>query len=105
MARFQFNVGQLLVITTIVAIIAAIIGWLDLPPGLSLALFWGYAFFLGSWLVVRGPAVITGLSDVQRRRRDLAKRRRDMMVEIQTQREALRSHPADAPNGAADRLH
>ena len=106
MQRIQFNVGQLLVITTVVAIIAAIIGRLELPPVLGRVLLWSYLILLGAWLVFRGPAVITGLSDVQRRRRELANRRISLLLEIQAKREARQSQSAaDAPHDAPDRLN
>jgi hypothetical protein len=106
MRHIQFSVAQLLALTAFVAVVAAVLGQLDLPPILRLVLIWGYLVYLGGWLAVRGPEVIGGLNDVQRRRLALRDSRRALAREIEAKREALKqkTESGDAPAKAIDRV-
>lgn len=109
MARFQFNVTQLLLLTTLVAVVAAIISWFDLPPAFALVvhiLAWIYAICLGFWLVIRGPAAAREYQEIRRRRRDILEHRRLLAAETQARLEQIRAKAgsAGAPHGSPDRV-
>jgi hypothetical protein len=100
-ARFQFSVVHLLFLTTIVAAALGLIRWFDLPDELFRYLLWSYAIFFGLWLAIRGPAVLSGLSEVTQRRRDILRRRQQLAREIESRRTDLAAKRRAAPDAAA----
>jgi hypothetical protein len=108
MARFQFNLGQLLVLTTVAAIFMGLVVWLDLPGVLSPVIVICYFAWVGAWVVIRGPAVLRGWSELRGRRARLRERQRNLELEIKARRlarEAPATTTADvaAPPRPSDR--
>lgn len=84
--RLQFGVGQLLWLTTVVALVAALAATFQ-ATATAKGLLAGYLGVIAVWLVLRGPAVAAGLRDVRRRRRALDERRRAMLAEALKRRQ------------------
>ncbi len=79
--QFQFGIGRLLVLTTVVAIVIAISSRLNgsrLIQGLIVI----YLVFFFGWIVMRGPNVIAGLVGFYKKRHRLKSRRKELETEI-----------------------
>jgi hypothetical protein len=90
MARIQFTVGQLLLLTTVAAIFLAVVISLDLPAAMRPAIIVGYGAYLVAWLAIRGPAVLGGWNELRERRARLREERRQLAREIEARRSAQR---------------
>lgn len=107
MARIQFNVTQLLLLTTLVAVVAAILNWFNLPPAFALVV-WAFTICWGFLLVIRGPAAAREYHEIRRRRQEIHERRTEMILEARARLEKLRANKArltDAPHDSPDRLN
>lgn len=110
MPRIQFNVTQLLLLTTLVAVVAAVLNWFNLPPALALVVHivaWAFTICWGFLLVIRGPAAAREYQEVRRRRQEIHERRTEMVLEAKARLEKLRAKArlTDAPNDSPDRLN
>src|SRR5687768_2741131 len=95
MSRYQFSVRQLLLWTTIVALMLGGIVALDLPAILTPAVLLSYFAYISAWLAFRGPSVASGLRELAARRRRLVEHRRSLQAEVDAKRKAHRSLGGD----------
>jgi hypothetical protein len=98
--RMQFGIGRLMVLTATVAVIMTIAVRINAPK-IAQGLLVGYLFFIAIWAVVRGPGVVSGLADVNQRRRQLKRRRIDLEREMQQRIHCRESKPTE--DGGASR--
>ena len=79
--RFQFGIRRLLILTTMVGLIIAVVIRID-----ALSLFRpvvaAYFIFLASWTIMRLPHVYGKFSDLRKRSRQVKKHRRDSEIDV-----------------------
>jgi hypothetical protein len=96
--QFQFSVASLLLTSTVLAVVLAIVAALDIPfsnPAVR-GFLGSYFIFVAIWTVIRGPRVFGNLSDVARRRRELRDKRSTIERELR-EIKAARSPRDDSP--------
>ncbi len=79
--RFQFGIARLIILTTVIAVVIAISIRIDAPK-LTQGIVAAYFLFVVVWVVMRGPTVAAGLTDVYRRRGKLKDRRAELEREV-----------------------
>jgi hypothetical protein len=79
---YRFSLQRLVVVTTAMASAMAVARLLK-GPELLRALVVGYLFILVTWVVLRGPYVISLFKQARRRRHELQDERRQFTVELQ----------------------
>ena len=93
-ARFQFGIGRLMVLTSVVAIAMTIAVRIN-APRLVQGLFAVYLVSLAGWTVMRGPTVVSGLRSIHFKRRELQERRAELERQLR-QRKSV-DNPSDRP--------
>ena len=89
--RFQYGIGRLIVLTSVVAIAMTISVRINVPR-LTQGLFAVYLALLAGWAVMRGPTVVSGLMAVNVKRRKLLEHRAKL------ERELCHRKSVDKPN-------
>ena len=79
--RFQFGIGRLMVLTSIVALVMTVSIRISAPI-IAQALFACYAIFMAGWAVMRGPKIVAELIEVNGKRKQVAQRREELMREF-----------------------
>ncbi len=77
---YQFSIGRLLALSTVVALSLAIAGWLTSTLA-GQAVAGAYFGLLAAWVVMRWPAVRENLREVRLRRQKILKERAAMVAD------------------------
>ncbi len=91
---YQFSIGRLLALSTVVALCLAIAGWLtSSPTGQALAA--AYFGINAAWVVMRWPAVRENLREVRLRRQRILEDRATMVADANRLRSDHSAGPSD----------
>jgi hypothetical protein len=82
---YQFSIGRLLALSTVVALCLAIAGWLT-STVVGQALAGAYFGLLTAWVVMRWPAVRENLREVRQRRQRILDDRATMVADANRRR-------------------
>jgi hypothetical protein len=91
---YQFSIGRLLALSTVVALSLAVAGWLTSTPA-GQALAGTYFGLLAAWVVMRWPAVRDNLREVRLRRQKILEERATMVADANRTRPGSTTSSSD----------